>query len=215
MSFYNDMREVVKKFSLNLQPCFTLLFFLFVFSWQIVWLETLCAIARSFSVVLTTFSLCLSLNISGLDSTNYSFKLIHDLYTHLLTVTLFFSSLSLQSWSSSILLLPRNSAGCGDVLEAGPQGDYRICPSVASKEGSTHNRYSWKCMQSHLQVAEQWCFFLFWFPTVALGIFNETRRVSLVKRSKTFKSIQTTLQQIYMHLQHKQSVCDFFSISIL
>lgn len=55
-----------------------------------------------------------------------------------LTVYVFF--FFCQSRSSSVLLLSRNSAGRGDVLEAGPQRDHSICPSVASEERQTHNR---------------------------------------------------------------------------
>lgn len=62
-----------------------------------------------------------------------------------------------QSRSSSVLLLSRNSAGCGDVLEAGPQRDHSICPSVASEERPTHNRYTYTG-QSSCTVIEPYYF---------------------------------------------------------
>lgn len=57
-----------------------------------------------------------------------------------LTVSSFSSSL-LQSWPSSVLLLPWYSTSSGDILEERTQGNHSLCPAVASKEGSTNNRY--------------------------------------------------------------------------
>lgn len=37
--------------------------------------------------------------------------------------------------------MPRHRAGRGDVLEAGPQGDYGVRPSVASEERPAGDRY--------------------------------------------------------------------------
>ena len=57
----------------------------------------------------------------------------------------------LQSRPSSVLLLSRHRAGCGDILEAGPQRDHGICPPVASEERQIHNRYD----HNELQLLEQ------------------------------------------------------------
>lgn len=46
----------------------------------------------------------------------------------------------LQSRPPSSFLLPRDRAGGGDVLAAGPQGDHGVCSAVASEEGPTDNR---------------------------------------------------------------------------
>lgn len=60
------------------------------------------------------------------------------------------SSLSLQPRPSTVLLLSWYSTGCGDVLEAGPQRDHGICPSVASEERPTCNRFVCQWLQSKL-----------------------------------------------------------------
>lgn len=120
-----------------MQPCFSSLINSLVMS-----LETRCAIQRLFSLLKPTFmlqKLTSIFNSHGPQRFRQSVQTV--VSSDMIYLHVSFRPPSLQAWPSSVLLMSRNSTGCGDVLEAGPQRDHCICPSVASEERPTHNRY--------------------------------------------------------------------------
>lgn len=132
-----------------------------------------------------------------------------------------------QSWPSSVLLLSRHSTGSGDILEAGTQGDHSICPSVASEERPTHNRYTccrwnqyltlqwrvsmyivtieknWKCNKKtspgYCSAHHSFTWIQFKFIVLDLMTLISFHSKPLGNRTRSFWTTEPTLEQIYMH----------------